>query len=294
MLAEDQIKDMLHQILGYSVTQRIRTIKQPWGGYIRARDMTKQSLGEGIDALNSEENVHPGLVGLAVEYLTRFLMGSLVENAFRISLMGAKVISKETEAKRLARKIQGLDEQSVINAVKMCGYDVCFRSSVREYVPVKMIKPDKKTVENIITMVHRSENFFSIYGPVVMDGLTFEGGYTNTVTAGDGDFLTKDTLWDFKVLRNTINKNHTLQLLMYWRMGVHSKHPEYRKVRYLGIFNPRLNIVYRIAVSKIQFRTIKTVEKDVIGYSKKRLSSKVFYRRKAEINRIVALNKNHI
>ena len=41
------------------------------------------------------------------------------------------------------------------------------------------------------------------------------GGYTDKITSGDGDFLTVDTLWDFKVLKANIKSQHTLQLLVY-------------------------------------------------------------------------------
>ena len=53
---------------------------------------------------------------------------------------------------------------------------------------------------------------------------------------------------------------------MYWRMGLHSIHPEFNHVKYLGIYNPRMNTAYRIAVSDIPNEVIQEVEKDVIGY----------------------------
>ena len=53
---------------------------------------------------------------------------------------------------------------------------------------------------------------------------------------------------------------------MYWRMGLHSIHPEFEDIKYLGIFNPRLNTVYRIAVTDIPEDVIKEVEREVIGY----------------------------
>ena len=49
---------------------------------------------------------------------------------------------------------------------------------------------------------------------------TFEGGYTNIVSSGDGDYLTEDTLWDFKVSKEEPKSKYTLQLLMYYIMGV--------------------------------------------------------------------------
>ena len=71
------------------------------------------------------------------------------------------------------------------------------------------------------------------------DGFTFEGGYTDIVSSGDGDYLTEDTLWDFKVSKEEPKSKYTLQLLMYYIMGCHSIHPEFQKIEKLGIFNPR-------------------------------------------------------
>ena len=118
------------------------------------------------------------------------------------------------------------------------------RSGVMGYRPVEEINPDISTVSNIRTMVDRSTVFFKQYGPVIKDGFSFEGGYTKLVSTGDGDFLTKDTLWDFKVSNKAPTNVHTLQLLMYYIMGVHSVHKEFQTVNRLGIFNPRLNNVY--------------------------------------------------
>ena len=62
------------------------------------------------------------------------------------------------------------------------------------------MNPDYNTIENIRTMVERSIKFNEQYGPVTAQGFTFEpSGYSTTVLAGDGDYLTKDTLLDFKV-----------------------------------------------------------------------------------------------
>lgn len=55
--------------------------------------------------------------------------------------------------------------------------------------------------------------------------------------------------------------------LWNWRMGLRSVYPEFRNVRYLGIYNPRLNVASRIEVSQIPDDVIDTVEKDVIGYT---------------------------
>lgn len=50
-------------------------------------------------------------------------------------------------------------------------------------------------------------------------------------------------------------------------MGLHSKYAdEYRQVRYLGIYNPRMNNVYRLDVGSIPAETVEKVETEIIGY----------------------------
>lgn len=59
-----------------SVTQRISKIKQPRGGYIKPKEFEQIMLdGGGIDDMHPEENVSPGLVGLAVTTLHNSCLG---------------------------------------------------------------------------------------------------------------------------------------------------------------------------------------------------------------------------
>ncbi|MBP3804689.1 MAG: hypothetical protein J6I76_12505 [Oribacterium sp.] len=255
---------------GWTVTSRAKKAKQPRGGYLRPRDMKKIDLQlnpvRGIDELNPDEATNAGLVGMAVDYLTRVMIGDSVEEAFKISLLGAKIIKEEEKARSLISRINGLNKESVICAVKLSGFDVVYRAGRMGYRPVDEIIPDDATIDNIIIMVKRSQQFFKIFGPCVMSGFTFEGGYTDIIVNGDGDYLTPDTLVDFKVSKNNITTAQTLQILIYWRMGLHSIHSEFQNVKYLGIYNPRANILARISVDKISPEVIKIVEYDLIGY----------------------------
>ena len=261
------LKDIVTNGWMCSVTRRIDKIKQPRGGYIRPKEFETIVLdGGGIDELNPVENVSPSLVGMAVDYLTRFMSGTSAIGAFKISEMGSRVVQRKELFDQLLSNVKGLDDDSISAAVKLSGFDSAYRAGVMAYRPVQNINPNSDTVENIRTMVKRSLRFLDQYGPKVMDGLTFEGGYTGYVSSGDGDFLTKDTLWDFKVSKKKLQSKYTLQLLMYWRMGLHSIHPEYKNVEYLGVYNPRMNVVYLLDVSKIPEDVISTVETEVIGY----------------------------
>lgn len=119
-------------------------------------------------------------------------------------------------------------------------------------------------------MVQRSKKFIEQYGPITKNGFTFEGGYTDLVSTGDGDFLTETTLWEFKVSVKPPTSTHTLQLLMYYLMGMNSLHIEYfETIQELGIFNPRLNCVYLLEIDKISPDVIKEVSEKVIGYRKR-------------------------
>ena len=249
-----------------SVTQRIKSIQQPHGGYLPMKSFTKEMLDDGI-VLHKEENIHSSLVGLAVDYLTRFMSGDSVEQAFHISTLGAKVIGMQNIASSLKLTTTGLDDKSIVSACKLAGFDVCYRSSVVGYRPVEEINPDFPTIENIRTMVNRSLEFWKKYGPVVNSKPTFKGGYSDVVNSGDGDYVTKDTLWDFKVSKTSPTSKHTLQILMYYVMGLHSVHSYFKDLKHLGFFNPRLNTVYICDISAITKETIEEIENNVICYN---------------------------
>lgn len=257
-----------------SVTQRINEIKQPRGGYIKPSQLEIRILDDG-KTLYENENLHVSVVGMAVDYLTRLSMGTDAEKAFSISLQGAMLASSFgvpdaiQVADNLLSNIKGLDDNSVINACKLTTFDVWFRNMPAALTAKKAIdtNPDSYTIQNIQIMVERSITFWDMYGPIVKNGFTFEQhGYTPTVNSGDGDFLTQDTLWDFKVSKSKPTNKHTLQLLMYWIMGQHSGKCEFNGITNIGIFNPRLNTVYTLPISKVDSTTIKDIETEVICY----------------------------
>src|SRR5699024_5758621 len=105
--------------------------------------------------LNEDENIHSILIGLTVDYLTRFINGTPVKEAFRISLLGASNIQKDKLASELLSDIEGTDDISIINACKMVGFDIVFRAGAKGYKPVELINPDIETISNIRIMVNR-------------------------------------------------------------------------------------------------------------------------------------------
>ena len=59
-----------------SVTRRIREYPQPRGGFLNPKLFEVVQLDGGISELASYENVVPGVVGIAVDYMVRFCTGS--------------------------------------------------------------------------------------------------------------------------------------------------------------------------------------------------------------------------
>lgn len=273
-----------------SVTQRIAQITQPRGGYLKPSEFEKIQLNDGKEL--GEENVHAGVIGMTVDYLTRFIsdrnanpdkpIEHSLGSAFEISIQGYLIRTQLVDKKELKQdekngvdivqlmsKIKGLDDESIIAAVKATTYDVWFRNTPFAFTSKGAVdtNPDQTTINNIRILVERSLEFWKKYGPITVDGFTFENdGYTATVDSGDGDYLTKDTLWDFKVSKSNPTNKHTLQVLMYWIMGKHSKKKEFTNITKLGFFNPRLNTVYLYDTNNISSEVIKEIEDNVICY----------------------------
>lgn len=256
-----------------SVTGRIKQVKQPRGGYINPRSLIVVAL-EGEPLHDVKETVSAGIVGMVVDYMTRFMTGTPVEKAFHISIFGAKLIGRDAEALEFAHGIKDLDDESIVRACRLANFDAVFRAGCGlpgcpyPLPEPETITPDADTCDNIRIMVGRSLAFFEKYGPVVADGITFQGGYTDAVTAGDGDFLTRDTVWDFKTNKTKPSKDHTLQICMYWLMGLHSIHAGlYKDVDHLGFFNPRRGEVSAIATAELDRPMLHEIETQVIGYA---------------------------
>lgn len=277
-----------------SVTARVKEVKQPRGGYIKASDFDQVIYHDNL-SLNENENIPANLIGMAVDYLTRSYMRGSTNSAFDISLTGAEIAEECGQkgsvkaAEKLLRHIKGLDDRSIICACKLVTFDVWLRNvfaALNTNTTYKDIDPDKETIENVKTLVTRGVSFLRSYGKMKADGFDFAppggdikdhekmiktgkgtyGGYTPTVEAGDGDFLIGDTLLDFKVSVDKPTSKHTLQLLMYWIMGQHSGQSIFADIQKIGIFNPRLNTLFVYDMSKVHSEIIETVEREVIGY----------------------------
>ena len=249
----------------YSVTQRIKMIQQPRGGYIPLSIFDEIQFWDDKEIYEVTSGVK-AIQGMAVDYLTRFLLGQAKEAAFSISLLGAQIVSSAAEATKLLQNIKGIDDYSVFCACILVGYDVAIRKGSKFFTPINPQSISRELISNIQTMVMRSLTFFKKYGPVTACGFTMDGGYNDIISHGDGDFLTYNALLDFKTSANPLNTTQTLQLALYYAMGVHSTHPEFKTIEKLSVYNPLLNKAYFANISDIDNSVFAVICRDIIGY----------------------------
>ena len=134
-----------------TVTAVAKSCKQPKGGYLNPADLDVfEILDDDEGELSTDvENIRPNLVGMAVDYLTRFAMGAPPDKAFRISLQGARIANDYDNAKKLLKLITVINKPSVSAACKLVGYDVCVRFGLSGFKPVSDIEPDIQTTNHI-------------------------------------------------------------------------------------------------------------------------------------------------
>lgn len=249
---------------GYNVTGICKVTNQPRGGFVNINFFKKETYQDGNLLL--EEQISPGIIGTAVDYLTRVQLGcDEIEKAFEISLLGARMMKDDKLAQNLLDGIKDLSDESIRCAALLVGYDATYRAGYPYHVDVNY-RIDSGSINNIRILVNRSVEFFKKNGSRIESGLTFVGGYTDKVSSGDADYMIDDTIWDLKTSRSLPDKNQTLQILIYYLLAKHSGQEKYKCLKNIGIYNPRLNISYKINVDDIDKSIIETVEKEVIGY----------------------------
>lgn len=265
-----------------SVTKFCETVGQPRGGYVPQGWFEKTVYEDG--SVIGKLNIPPSVRGMAVDGLTRVMLGTPVEEAFAASVKGyhnrvaLRALQGNDCAERdrrrrvdidtLLSRIGGLDHASIRAACRACAYDVWYRNPAAALNArgARDIRPDDITIGGMRTMVQRCVDFFTANGPVVATGFTFDGAYTEQIAAGEGDYLTADTLWDMKLISGKPTKNHALQPLLYWMMGQRTGRPEFRTVTHIGLYNPLQNESRRLALRDIPDDVMETVWHGILGY----------------------------
>lgn len=256
-----------------SVTQRIKQIKQPYGGYIPSSSLTVSKLYDEPIILN--DTTKAAASGLVVDYLTRYMTTSCsAEDAFAVSLMGARIYEdtyhapgEHEKALALLPITRDLSDADINNLLKLVSYDALVRTVYTfGESPLDMPDFDQLVINDVRSLLDRSIEFIDGLNKTIIHSFEFTNGYTALVESGDGDFMTDTTLYDMKcVNKSKVSNKYTLQLLMYYILGINSRQEQYKGIRELAVWNPRYGEVSSIKVSDIPGEVILEVARDVVG-----------------------------
>ena len=255
-----------------SVTQIVGNVKQPRGGYLPIEEFEQQTYSDDLKVVGSY-NISANLVGLAVDYGVRIALGDSPEDALMVSLIGANLVHELENAEALINQIDSAalrssypDEQTIIALCKLSGFDSAMRAGIRAYKPIEDIRPNEQTISDIANLIIRTKTFFDEVGPVDSTGFTFEGGLTDCAETGDGDYIAGDTLWDLKVRKDEPDKNQTLQILLYYLMGLRSNQDKFKPITKIGIYNPRLQKSWICSVLDLDESMLGGIMESILGY----------------------------
>lgn len=230
---------------------------QPAGGYLSPKRLKAERMG-GREVPRKGESIDPVFTERAVRHLFELASGKCVRDTFSDAMDGAALLGEEAEAEVLRAGVSGLDDASIANACRLCRYDGNpYRTRDRT------AEPDERTTSNIREMAERSLAFAEARGGAASVGFTIGYGY-NGIAADPGTFTTRDAMWILDVASAAPEKKDTLRLLVHFLLG--SISPEFAKVRRIGIYNPRLDTAYGIAVAEIPRSTLKSVESDYVKH----------------------------
>lgn len=255
-----------------SVTQRIQEIKQPRGGYLPIKLFTEQKLNNDnlILEYKSKNDIKyfPSLLGLVVDYVSRYLYSKDLIKSFEISFLSIikylvdtnyttnsfseeECISLYNDFKKKLFSLESLNindnNKSNIEIIKNIFIIVQLDSIYRAgYEPKELWQKTASNVRlifnnhleipdyicnNALICIRRTLNFYNSKQNITF-GECFGNG--ELISSGDCDFITNDTIWDMKVSSSNIYNNSstikwTLQILIYYLMLKHPSHNNFKK-----------------------------------------------------------------
>ena len=255
-----------------SITKICQNAKQPHGGYLPLKNFKKITY-DFLPYDGSEEyNISPNIFGNAIDYGSRIFFD---DNIFDICLQAANAIGPKVH-RRLNKEIKKLNKyldknneynkEAVILLCNIVYFDIVYRSGQYSEEDLFTCDPDDTTVFLINLYIQRTLEFFKEVGPVCATGFTFEDAFTHLFTSGDGDFLTKNTIWDIKALKANPNAQQTLQVACYYVAAKHSKKEIYKNINSFGIFNPRKNTAWILNEEEVNSDVLSIVANQFMGY----------------------------
>ena len=152
-------------------------------------------------------------------------------------------------------------------ASELVVYDAVYRAGY--YNPnLKTPKITNEDRDAIELMVNETKLYLLEKEKIVALGVSFKAEGANNVSPSDADFLTEESIIDLKCSVSKPTSKHTLQLILYYILGLHEYPNEFKKLKYIKIINPRIDKVFSYEIKKIDVEDLKYNEKEIMGYAK--------------------------
>jgi hypothetical protein len=229
------------------VRGRAEQASQPRGGLLPLIFFDRYEFG-GAPLTRRTESGNAGTIASAVELIARWdLAGD--------PRAGAEPSAAALEAIRGVRR--GEHTESAIG--RMASH---FRTWGENWDELDELEweegEDDETLKHIAEMRARVSRCFERFGRPVQPG-TWAVHSERFHLDGHIDFVTADTIWDLKVSDTVPGRSDVLQLLLYW-VTLRDDPDNSLTIAYVGIYNPRLDTVWRIAVAEIPPDVVSSVE----------------------------------
>lgn len=260
--------DVVHKCS--SIERKVDTYKGAKELQIKSRDFRKVELSDSIE-LDVQGNIWCGLGDYAAYCLARYLMGDSVNEAFNRCILAGCSRGFSRYVEDLSQRIDSLNNDSIEAAIRLAAFDPVLQMQLNLEVTPGLLEIDQIDIFNVQHMAKRILYFHEVVGPCTTVDLDFVGGYTQTLESGCSEFTTKDAIWCMHRNFATDSKLHIsrsdkLRVLVHWRMGLHSIHPEYQEIKKLGVYNVRRHLMYVMDVTKLSKEMIDWIDSVVIGY----------------------------
>lgn len=274
-----------------TATQAVRSAKQPRGGYVPPKMMVIMDFAddEYRDELvlgMSREKSQPAIVGVVVDYLTRFMLESRIgmdttamkwDRVPRHGIRNDIHMLSEEEYCKVKERVQGLDADSVDAMFMLTAWDTMYRAGIE--IDPDTLHPDEVTTDHVIRMVAKALEMLGD-GEVAI-GPTFIGGMPDGIQSADADFIRDGWLVDMKVSKKEApDITQTLQLAVYYIMGkmviegrgnppgmghFNTYRDAFRNMHGVEILNPRCGVMWRLLMKEVPDETIEAIIGDVMG-----------------------------
>lgn len=249
-----------------TIYEQIKSISQPIGGFINPKNVPYTILPtkDHIDDRESLETYEMlALIKLIFHYVDTKFSRYILEDQLKFFKN-----SKNTSlGKNIINNISELDNQDINNIyylIQLKNIDMTVKDTSELS---QLTEPD---LYNIHIYIKRYTEFTSTLKKPIKHHIRYNN--TPYIKSDVIELISQDSLWDFTLSRKNPTKNQFLSLLVQY--VILSRTIGFNKIKTIGLFNPRTNILYTINTQTVDPDLIKICEKDLLGYKESRYELK--------------------